>query len=352
MPITNSKTSVSRSIVDSASLLQALSEPTEDLVRMMAHLEGDILVLGAGGKMGPSLALMARRASDAAGVKRRVVAVSRFTDANEYDNLRSGSVEVIRGDLMDVGFVRSLPDVANVIYMVGMKFGASGALAETWATNAFVAGVVAERFAGSRIVAMSTGNVYGLSPVDAGNGSVETDPPAPIGEYAMSALGRERVFQYFCQKYDAPMAIIRLNYATELRYGILIDLAKQVYHGEAISLDMGYFNVIWQRDASDFIVRSLAYVSSPPRILNVTGMERVSSRQVCERFGELFGTKVRFTGSESSTALLSDASRATALFGAPMMPLEAIMSLTADWIMRGGETWSKPTRFQVRDGKF
>jgi nucleoside-diphosphate-sugar epimerase len=298
------------------------------------------------------LARMARRATDAAGVKRRVIGVSRFSQTSALAKLQSNDVEVLPGDLLDAEFVRSLPDVTNVLYLVGMKFGGSAAIAQTWASNAYLAGVIANRFARSRIVALSTGNVYGVSCVDPGTGAVESEPPNPTGEYAMSALGRERVFQYFSQALCIPMTIIRLNYATELRYGVLVDLAKQVVRGEPISLDMGYFNVIWQRDACDIILRSLTIASVPPRILNVTGADRISCRWVCEQFGELLGRQVRFVGMESPTALLSDGSQSTELFGRPAMELDAMLSLTADWINRNGETWNKPTHFQVRDGKF
>jgi nucleoside-diphosphate-sugar epimerase len=339
-------------IHDSASLELALSEPTEALISLISSLDGDIMILGAGGKMGPSLARMARRATDAAGVKRRVIGVSRFSQTSALAKLQSNDVEVLPGDLLDAEFVRSLPDVTNVLYLVGMKFGGSAAIAQTWASNAYLAGVIANRFARSRIVALSTGNVYGVSCVDPGTGAVESEPPNPTGEYAMSALGRERVFQYFSQALCIPMTIIRLNYATELRYGVLVDLAKQVVRGEPISLDMGYFNVIWQRDACDIILRSLTIASVPPRILNVTGADRISCRWVCEQFGELLGRQVRFVGMESPTALLSDGSQSTELFGRPAMELDAMLSLTADWINRNGETWNKPTHFQVRDGKF
>lgn len=332
--------------------IEALSEPGEKLIEIMSQLDGDIMILGAGGKMGPTMSRMARRATDAAGIKRRIIGVSRFSNASELVNLQSKGVETLRGDLLDANFVRSLPEVANVLYLVGMKFGGAAGLAETWTSNVYVAGLIADHFSGSRIVAMSTGNVYGLSPVDPGTGSAEREAPNPMGEYAMSALGRERVFQHFSELRRIPMAIIRLNYATEFRYGILVDLAKQVYREEPISLDMGYFNVIWQRDACDIVLRSLAFAATPPVILNVTGAERLSCRHVCERFGEIFGREVRLAGTESPTALLSDARMAVQLFGPPKVSLDSMLSMTADWIERGGETWDKPTRFQVRDGKF
>ncbi len=280
-------------IADLDSLRAELSRPSDALVRSISQLDGDILLLGAGGKMGPSLALMSMRATAAAGARRRIIAVSRFSNTEEHDNLKAAGIETIRGDLSDPQFVRALPEARNVLYLVGMKFGAAGAPAETWATNVYVAGVVADRFARSRIVALSTGNVYGLYPVDSGMGSREDDVPNPLGEYAMSALGRERLFEYFSAKNHTPMTLIRLNYATELRYGVLVDLAMQVYRGETVSVDMGYFNVIWQRDACDHILRSFELAGVPPKILNVTGCERVSVRDVCERYAEMFGCDVR-----------------------------------------------------------
>ncbi len=344
--------SVQLSASDAAALVSSLSDPSEALVKMISRLDGDILILGAGGKMGPSVSRMARRATDATGVKRRVIAVSRFSNERAAAGLQADGLEVIRGDLLDHKFVWSLPEAANVVSLIGMKFGGAASLPEIWTTNTCVVGNVAERFRNSRIVALSTGNVYGLAAVEPGTGSVETEMPAPIGEYAMSALGRERVYQYFSKKHCIPLAILRLNYATEFRYGVLVDLAKKVYRGETISLEMGYFNVIWQRDACEFILRGLEVTSSPPRIINVTGPERLSCRELCEQFGRFFGKPPRFDGVESPTALLSDARQAFELFGRPALSIDALLYLTADWIGRGGETWDKPTHFQVRDGKF
>lgn len=330
----------------------AQSEPSGELVESLAQLDGDLLILGAGGKMGPSLARMARRAFDEAASPRRVLAVSRFSNASHIAALQSQDIEPLRGDLLNAAFVRSLPDVGNVLYLVGMKFGSAAALAETWASNVYVAGIVAERFAASRIVALSTGNVYGLTPHATGFGAAEATPPDPTGEYAMSTLGRERIFQYFSNQRQVPTAIIRLNYATELRYGLLVDLARQVHRGEPVSLETGYFNAIWQCDACEMILRSFECTASPPTILNVTGPEKLSCRGVCERLGELMGREVRFTGVEQPTALLSDARRAVGLFGKPRMDIEQLLRITADWVQHGGETWNKPTRFQVRDGNF
>ena len=335
-----------------ASLEDRLSEPSEATLTSLGELKGDILVLGAGGKMGPSLARMARRASDATGVKRRVIAVSRFGDSKVQAALADSGVETIVGDLMDEAFIASLPKCENVIFMVGLKFGTDGGEARTWATNAYLPGMVCRRFAGSRIVCFSTGNVYGLVPIEPGSGSVENDVLNPVGEYAMSCLGRERVCEYFSRETKTPMVVFRLNYATELRYGVLVDLARQVASGQPVSLATGFFNVIWQADAVSMALCSLAHATSPPFYLNVTGPERISCREVCLRLGELMNKQVSFRGEESDSALLSDARLAHRLFGRPRVTLDEMIVWTADWIAQGGETWDKPTHFEVRDGKF
>jgi nucleoside-diphosphate-sugar epimerase len=330
----------------------ALSEPTEKLIDLFRHLAGDLLILGAGGKMGPTFARMARRAFDAAEKRSRVIAVSRFTNHGLARNLNDHGIETLSGDLCEADFVRNLSQVENVLYLVGTKFGTAADASRTWTINTYIAGLVADRFRTSRIVALSTGNVYGMVPIANGRGSVETDHLNPDGEYAMSALGRERVFEHFSREHGTPTIIIRLNYATECRYGVLVDLAQKIRRGEPISLAMGYFNTIWQRDACDIILRSFGHAASPPLVLNVTGNERISVRTVCERFGELFGTPPRFTDAESGSAILSDASLACDLFGRPATSVEEMMRRVADWIQRGGETWNKPTHFEVRDGKF
>jgi nucleoside-diphosphate-sugar epimerase len=330
----------------------ALSEPTDELTTAFARLGGNLLILGAGGKMGPSFARMARRAFDTTGARSRVVAVSRFTNDVLAKNLNAHGVETIAGDLFDKEFIRNLPACESVLYLVGLKFGTAGDAARTWASNTYIAGLIADRFRDSRIVALSTGNVYELVPIDHANGSVETDLPRPDGEYAMSALGRERVFEHFSRQFGTRSALIRLNYATELRYGVLVDLAQKVYRGEPISLGMGYFNTIWQRDACEIILRTFEHVASPPLVLNVTGTDRLSVRMICQRFGELLDHTPVFTGVESDNALVSDASLASKLFGPPRTSLEEMLRRTADWVGRGGETWNKPTHFEVRDGRF
>jgi nucleoside-diphosphate-sugar epimerase len=318
----------------------------------MARLGGDILLLGVGGKMGPALARMARRAADRAGSRRRVIGVSRFTSPGRKNWLEGWGIETIGGDLLDSSFVQSLPNADNVLYLVGRKFGANGDAAQTWALNAHLPGLIADRFSSSRVVALSSGNVYGFTPVNPGCGASEADDPDPQGEYAMSVLGRERVFEYFSRTRGTPTAIIRLNYATELRYGVLVDLALKVHRQEPVLLEMGYFNAIWQRDACEMILRSFEHADSPPLVLNVTGPERISCRETCERFGDMLERPVKFVGSESETALLSDARQAIERFGAPQATVQDMMAWIADWIRHGGETWDKPTRFEVRNGKF
>ncbi len=335
-----------------AALDDRLSTPSEVTIEALGRLKGDILILGAGGKMGPSLAQMARRASDAAGVTRRVIAVSRFSDSKVKSALEASGVETIVGDLMEERFMASLPRCENVIFMVGQKFGTKGSESRTWAINVYLPGVVCRQFVGSRIVSFSTGNVYGLVPIDQGKGSVESDALDPTGEYAMSCLGRERMFEYFSRETNTPVTIFRLNYATELRYGLLVDLAQQVLQEQPISLATGYFNVIWQAEASEMALCSLEHASSPPFYLNATGGERISCREVCLRLGELMNKEVTFSSEETETALLSDARRAFDLFGPPKVTLDEMLGWTADWILGGGEVWGKPTHFEVRDGKF
>ena len=337
---------------DVRQLDDALGEPSDKLLDAISRLDGDLLILGAGGKMGPTFARMARRAFDLAGSPSRVIAVSRFTNNDLTSELNSHGVETVSGDLFDANFVRELPDAENILYLVGLKFGTATDAARTWASNTYVPGLIAEHFRTSRIVALSTGNVYGLVPVDHGHGSTEQSPPVPDGEYAASAIGRERVFEYFSQQKGTRTAIIRLNYATELRYGVLVDLAQKVFRNEPISLATGYFNIIWQRDACDQILRTFEHATSPPLVLNIAGLERLSVRAICDHFGKLFDREPKFTGTESTTALLSDAHLARHLLGPPPTPVEQILEWTADWIQHGGETWNRPTHFEVRDGKF
>jgi len=339
------------SIPNVEELEDLLSLPTDSLIQVFRSLDGDIGILGVGGKMGPTLACMAVRASHAAGAKRRVVGISRFSSGGLESRLRASGVHTIRCDLLNRAELSNLPDFPNIIYMAGMKFGSSGNEALTWAMNSFLPGVVSEKYAGSRIVAFSTGNVYGLSSVSQG-GSREEDPLNPVGEYAMSCLGRERVFQHFNQANHTKMAIIRLNYAAELRYGVLLDIATRVYNGVPVPLSMGYLNVIWQGDANAWSLEALGHVSSPPKLLNITGPELLSVRRVAEAFGERFGKAVKFEGTESEDALLSNAQKCLALFGRPRVDAKRLIGWIADWVARGGTTYAKPTHFEERAGRF
>jgi nucleoside-diphosphate-sugar epimerase len=300
--------------------------------------------------MGPTLARMARRASDAAGVRRRIIGVSRFSAGGEAD-LRKHGIEAISCDLLDAAAVARLPDAANVLFLVGRKFGSARDEAATWAINSYLPGVVCARYRGSRIVVLSTGNVYPLVPVS-GPGSRETDPPGPVGEYAMSCLGRERVFEHFSRAYGIPVAVIRLNYACDLRYGVLVDVAGKVLADEPIDLSMGYFNTIWQGDAAAMVLRAFTHTASPPGIVNVTGPEKLDVRAVAERFARVMNRPVRFTGTEADTALLSDARYALEHFGPLRIGADQLIEWVANWVGRGGRSLGKPTHFESRDGRF
>lgn len=332
-------------------LEQRLATPSAALVGDLGRLEGDLLVLGAGGKMGPSLVALARAAIEAAGARKRVIAVSRFGDPAVRERIEACGADTISLDLLQDGALDALPDVANVVYMAAMKFGTSGQEHLTWAQNAFLPGLVGRRFAGARIAAFSTGNVYPLVSVASG-GCTEDDPPGPVGEYAQSCLGRERLFAYAAQRYGTRSVLLRLNYACELRYGTLVDLALAVRDGEPIDVAMGNFNVIWQGDANEVALRSLALAGAPPTLLNVTGPETVSVRRAATMLGQRLGREPRFVGVEEPTALLSNAGRAHALFGYPRVTLAQMVDWVAAWVADDGATHGKPTKFGVRSGRF
>jgi nucleoside-diphosphate-sugar epimerase len=339
------------SVADVTELDALLSDPSEAVITAFRKLPGDIIVLGVAGKMGPTLARMARRAADAAGTPRRVIGVARFSDPDQQRALEAHGVETIRCDLLDADAVGRLPDAPLVVYMAGRKFGSTGQEALTWAMNTGVPVTVCRRYAASRIAAFSTGNVYGLVAAGRG-GSRESDAPRPVGEYAMSCLGRERMFEYFSQAGPTPTAILRLNYATEMRYGLLVDLAQQIAARRPIDLTMGYFNVIWQADANAMALASLAHAASPAFILNLAGPEELSVRATCEALAARMDLPVRFTGREAPDALLSDGSRGWSLFGRPRVNAERLIAWTADWVARGGGSLGKPTHFESRDGHF
>ena len=328
-----------------------LSEPTTEVVSDIAALEGDILILGVGGKMGPTLAKQAKRAIDNAGIPKRVIGVSRFSTPGVREALHETGVETVVADLLSEDCLQNLPDAENVILMAGRKFGSIGNESLTWTMNGYMPGRVAEKFHGSRLVVFSTGNVYPLTPISQG-GATENSPVAPIGEYAQSCLSRERICSYFSSQYGTPMAILRLNYAIDLRYGILLDIAEKVYAEETISLEMGNVNVIWQGDANAVALRAFAHCQSPPLVLNVTGPETVSIRYLAACFGRLFDTLPRFADEEASTALLSNAAACHQLFGYPRVSLGQMIEWVAEWVRIGGPTLRKPTHFEVRDGQF
>ncbi len=334
-----------------AELDNCLSQPTTEDVEAMARLNGDLLILGAGGKMGPSLARLARRASDEVSSNRHVIAVSRFQSQGVREALSAQRVETIAADLLDPARLASLPDAPNVVLMAGQKFGTTGDPATTWTLNAYLPATVVQRFASARVVVFSTGNVYPLAPVT-GGGSTETDPIGPIGEYAQSALARERLVTFFARRHGTPVTILRLNYAVELRYGVLRDLADRVAARQPIDLTTGWVNVIWQRDASAVALRALAACAVPPLVLNVTGPEKLRVRDLATRLGERLGIPPTFTGTEAETALLSDASRCHALFGKPTLDAATALDWVADWVRRGGGSLGKPTHFDERRGRF
>jgi nucleoside-diphosphate-sugar epimerase len=328
-----------------------LAKPSEALIRDLSKIEGDILILGAGGKMGPSLARLAKNAVREAGIEKRVIGVSRFSSGRLDEELREDGIETVAADLLDEEQLESLPEVENVIYMAGTKFGTTGNEHLSWAMNAYLPGRVAEKFRDSRVVVFSTGNVYPLTPVALG-GASEEHPVGPVGEYAQSCLGRERVFEHFSRAHGMLMTIFRLNYAIDLRYGVLLEVARAVRKRRPIDLTMGHVNVIWQGDANELALRSLAVCESPPKVLNVTGPETVPVRWLAQRFGDLFGVEPVFEGEERSTALLSNASRAHEMFGYPKVSLRQMIEWTAAWVEAGGPTLDKPTHFQEREGKF
>jgi nucleoside-diphosphate-sugar epimerase len=314
-------------------------------------LDGDILVLGVGGKMGPTLALMARRAVVQAKSEKRVIGVARFSNPAVREKLDQAGVATLRSDLMAEGALEAVPDAPNVIYMVGHKFGTTGQEALTWALNAYLPGLVAQRFRHSRIVVFTSGNVYPLTPVALG-GPTESTAPGPVGEYAQSVLGRERIFEYYARQFETPSVLFRLNYAVEMRYGVLLDVARKVWVGEPIDLSMGHVNVLWQGDANAFALRALHLTEVPPRVLNVTGPETVSVRALARRFGELLDRRPVLQGVEQTEALLSNAGQAFKVLGYPSTALDQVIEWVARWVLDGGPVLDKPTKYGVRDGRF
>ena len=328
-----------------------LSEPSADDARAMAEMNGDLVILGVGGKMGPSLARRARRACELAKVAKRITGVARFSEPGVRESLEGAGIETVSADLLAPRALASLPDAPNVLYMAARKFGSTGAEHLTWAMNALLPALVAERYPAARIVAFSTGNVYPLVSV-AGGGATEDMLPVPVGEYAQSALARERIFEFFSRRNQTRMMMLRLNYAIDLRYGVLLDIGQKVFERRPVDVTMGHVNVIWQGEANSIALRSFGLCQSPPAVLNVTGPETVAVRWIAGEFGKRFGMEPIFQGTEAETALLSNAARCQKLFGYPSVTVEQMIEWVADWIRMGGVTLAKPTHFETRDGRF
>lgn len=330
---------------------ERLSCPTEQLIRDMEKLDGDIMILGAGGKVGPTLSVMAKRTSDLCGKKRNVYAVSRFTDPYVMALLEKENVTTITADLSDEAQIQKLPRVPNVIYMLGRKFGTCENACETWATNVGVPAMVTRHFGAARYVVFSTGNVYPFSSTSSA-GCDESVSPEPVGEYGMSSLGRERIFEYAARHYGASVLIYRLNYAVDLRYGVLFDLAQKIRNGEPISVKVPAFNCVWQHYANEVALRSLLHATPAVEYLNVTGPETIFVRDVARKLAEAMGCAVVFEGEEGTKALLSNSQKCIRLFGYPSIGVEEMLRLQAQWVMGGGRKLGKPTHFEESEGKF
>ena len=342
---------MSERIETEAQLEDVLTRPSQSLIGFIRTLASPLLILGAGGKMGPSLAALVKRAAEAAGHHLEVIAVSRFSDPNLVARLQGCGIKTVSADLLEQRSVHDLPDSANILYLVGLKFGTAQNPSATWAINTIVPTRVSERYRKARIVALSTGNVYPFSDVSHG-GSLETDGLTPLGEYANAAIGRERIFEFHSRSNQTPMALLRLFYAVELRYGVLVDLARKVHQGAPIDLANGSFNCIWQADANEMIVRALSLTTSPPSVWNLCRPEVVSVRAVANRFGELLGRAPQFKGQESSSALLGNSNPLCSQLGTPTTTLEPMVGWIAHWVERGGRDLGKPTHFEERDGRY
>jgi nucleoside-diphosphate-sugar epimerase len=338
-------------MIDIASLEEKWLSPSEALIEDIKRIDGDIMVLGAGGKIGPSICRLAKQAIERAGLDKRVVAVSRFSEAGLAEELNAEGIETISANILDDSQLQDLPEMDNVLYLAGTKFGTSNNEPYTWAMNTYLPGRVAEKFRRSKIVVYSTGNVYPFTPVNSG-GATEELRANPVGEYGQSCLGRERLFQYFSSVYGTPLLIYRLNYAIDFRYGVLLEIAKSVLNGKPIDVSMGHVNVIWQGDANEMAIRSLLHCEAPAKLLNITGPETVSLRWLATEFGRIFNTEPTFLNEEQPTALLSNAAESFRLFGYPRTTLKQMIGITAQWLLEGGKTINKPTHFQERKGQF
>lgn len=332
-------------------IYQAMLAPSDALVNDITGIEGDIILLGVGGKMGPAMARLAKAAVNKAGINKKIIGISRFSETGLEAELNGLGIETISANLLNDAELQNLPTAKNVIYLAGQKFGTTGKESYTWAMNTYLPGRVAEKYRDSRIVAFSTGNVYPLSPVKNG-GKTEEDPAAPLGEYAQSCLGRERMFQYFSSIYGTPLCIYRLNYANDVSYGVLLEIAKAVNEQREIDLRMGHVNVIWQGDANEIAIRALLHCSTPAKLLNVSGPETVPVRWLAAEFGKRLNKQPILVNEEQPDALLSNSSECFKLFGYPHVTLKQMIDLIAEWVVTGGKTLNKPTHFQEREGNF
>jgi nucleoside-diphosphate-sugar epimerase len=342
-----SRDTLPKTIPDIAALDDLLCRPSQSLIDDLKTVDGDIMVLGVSGKMGPTLAGLAKAALP----ERRIIGVARFSEPGVREWLQARGIETIHCDLLDEAAIRRLPQIPNIIFMAGRKFGAEGNLALTWAMNSHVPALVAQAFPASRIVAFSTGCVYPFVPVD-GKGSDESMPPNPPGEYAQSCVGRERMFEYFSHQFKTPGRLFRLNYAIDMRYGVLHDIATKVLKGAPIDVSLGHVNFIWQGDASAQALRCLAHCDTPTSPINVSGHEILAVRDLAAQFGKLFGKTPVITGKEEPTAWLTNTSQAVKLFGLPIVDTAQLITWTADWVARSMPSLGKPTKYEVRDGRY
>ena len=333
-------------------LNEMLTTPSANLIEDVKKIKGDIMVLGAGGKMGPTLCILAKNAIRAAGIEKKVIAVSRFSDPVALDLLHSNGVETISADLLDRDNLEALPEVENIIFMAGRKFGTDGGTEYlTWAMNATLPALVAYKFKKSNIVVFSSGNIYPIVPLSHG-GCSENEKVAPIGEYAQSVLARERAFEYAAKEYGTKVFIYRLNFAVDLRYGVIFDCAKKILDGTPISLTTPCFNFIWQGSANEIAIRGLLHCESPMRIMNVTGPETVSIKETSIKLGKYLGKEPVFEGEEGNTAYLNNAGLAMETFGYPEVSAETLIKWQAEYILDGGRTIDKPTHFEERKGSY
>jgi len=332
---------------DEAALEEFMTRPSRALVESLARLDGDIMVLGVGGKMGPTLARLAKRAAP----KKKIIGVARFSEAALRGKLEGHDIETIQADLLDRKAIADLPKVKNIVFMAGRKFGSTGSEALTWAMNTFMPGLVAEAFGNSRIVTFSTICVYPFVDVTSG-GASEDLAPNPPGEYAQSCVGRERMFQHFSNTFNTPGCIIRLSYAIDMRYGVLFDVASAVNEGRPIDLSMGHANVIWQGDANTQILMALNHCSVPAWPINISGRSVISIKWLAEEFAKRFGKRAVFTGTSATSAWLANTDKAASLFGDPIVPIDKMIDWCADWVAKDGANLGKPTHFEVRDGGY